>query len=217
MGDNNNEKKNIYLIISKTPTKFAKCIRKIGRQKYNHVAIALDDDFRRVYAFARVKHKAVLVAGLVRESVDRYTLKSNREVPIVAFRISVTKEEHKQICEKLTTVLEDPEYMYNLFAVLTHPLFKGFGLYKAFTCVEFASYIMRDYGYLDKKPACKYTPDDLLVELKDNIVYEGDVRKIMSDEYEGAEYFAPFTWDNMIKSVTNVCRLIGRVCYNKGV
>ena len=87
--------------------------------------------------------------------------------------------------------------------------------YKAFTCIEFVSFIMRKYGYLDKKPAWRYTPDDLLEELKDNIVYKGDVRKIMSDEYEGAEYFAPFTRENMKRSVTNVVKLIGRVCYRR--
>ena len=73
MCENINKTKAIYLMISQTGTKFAKSIRKIGKQQYNHSSISLDEDLRRTYGFARPQHNAVLMGRLVRESLERYT------------------------------------------------------------------------------------------------------------------------------------------------
>ncbi len=205
----------IYIMLSKTQTKFAKCIRKIGRQEYNHAAVSLDDDLSAVYAFSRPQHNAVLLGRLVRESIERYTLGRDGEVPVVVFRVPVTESEYYSISCIIENMLDNPDYMYNLFSVLTYPVTKGFATYKAFTCIEFVAYVMSKIGYLQEKPYWRYKPDDLLTELDEKIVYRGDIRKRMSAEYTGPDYFAPFTWAFMIKSVTTMCRLIARTCNRK--
>lgn len=205
----------VYIMISKTQTKFAKCIRKIGRQQYNHASVSLDANLGAVYAFSRPQHNAVFLGRLVRESLERYTLGRNAEVPVVVFRIPVTEKEYLQISGIIEKMLDNTDYMYNLFSVLTYPVTKGFATYKAFTCIEFVAYVMSKIGYLQEKPYWRYKPDDLLTELDEQIVYRGDIRKRMSDEYTGPDYFAPFTWDYMLKSVITMCRLIARTCNRK--
>lgn len=205
----------VYIMISRTQTKFARCIRKIGRQQYNHASVSLDDNLNEVYAFSRPQHNAVLLGRLVRESLERYTLGRSAEVPVVVFRVPVTEQEYIQISGIIENMLDNTDYMYNLFSVLTYPVTKGFATYKAFTCIEFVAYVMNEIGYLQEKPYWRYKPDDLLTELDEKIVYKGDIRMRMSGDYTGPDYFAPFTPVYMIRSIITLCRLIVRTCNRK--
>ena len=113
-----NKTKAVYLMISQTGTKFAKSIRKVGKQQYNHSSIALDADLRRTFGFARPQHNAVLMGKLVRESLERYTLGKDEPVEIVVFKIPVTEEQYNWIKGEIALRLNDKHYMYNLFSVL---------------------------------------------------------------------------------------------------
>ena len=87
----------IYIVISRTPTKFGGLVRKCAKQQYNHASIALDEDLSHIYAFARSKHNSPLISGLVRESLDRFTLRKNARVPVIVFKIPVTQEQYDAI------------------------------------------------------------------------------------------------------------------------
>ena len=64
----------IYIVLSRTQTRFGRCIRLVARQQYNHVSIALDPALTQLYAYARPRQYALLQGGLVRETQDRYTV-----------------------------------------------------------------------------------------------------------------------------------------------
>lgn len=205
-----NESKAVYLMLSATGTKFAKSIRKVGKQQYNHSSISLDADLRRTYGFARPQHNAVLMGRLVRESLVRYTLGKDEPVEIVIFKIPVTDEQYQWIKDELAKRYNDKYYMYNLFSVLTHPFLKGYTIKDMYTCIEFIAYLMQHLGYLQDKPACKYTPDDLLVYFKDNMVYKGDIRNIMTYNPKNKTYFAPMSMKVFVGNTTALWRLIVR-------
>lgn len=209
------KEKSIYILISQTQTRFAKCIRKIGRQQYNHAAISLDSEFREVYAFARPRHKAVLLGRLVRESLERYTLGSDSSVPVVVFRIAVSEGEYEWTVTAIHRILNDPEYMYNLFSVLTYPFFGGFETYKAFTCIEFVAYILKHMGMTDK-PCCKYKPDELLTQLQSKIIFKGDIRECMVAS-GNMSYFAPMNRELYIESAKALGILLKRTCSNRRI
>ena len=188
-----NKSKAIYIMISRTGTKFAKTIRKIGKQQFNHSSISLDPDLRRTYGFARPRHNAVLMGRLVRETMERYTLGTDEPVEVTVFKIPVTEEEYNWVKKELAIRLNNTDYMYNLFSVLTYPVLKGYSIDNMYTCIEFVAYMIKGLGYLQEKPACKYTPDDLLTYFEDNIVYRGDIRGIMNCTTESKNYFAPLS------------------------
>lgn len=210
MSENINKTKAIYLMVSQTGTKFAKSIRKIGKQQYNHSSISLDADLRRTYGFARPQHNAVLMGRLVRESLERYTLGKDEPVEIAVFKIPVTEEEYQWVKKEIALRLNNPEYMYNLLSVLTYPFVKGYSVENMFTCIEFVAYIMKHLGYLQDRPACKYTPDDLLIYFKDNLVYKGDIREIMTYNPKKKNYFAPMSMKVFVGNTTSLWRLISR-------
>ena len=206
----NNKTKAIYIMISSTGTRFAKTIRKIGKQQFNHSSISLDADLRRTYGYARPQHNAVLMGRLVRETLERYTLGKDEPVEIAVFKIPVTPEEYDWVKKELAIRLNNKEYMYNLFSVLTYPIFKGYSVENMYTCIEFVAHIMKKLGYLLDKPACKYTPDDLLTYFEANMVYRGDVRGIMTYNPENKNYFAPMSMKVAMGNMKALFRLIKR-------
>ena len=210
MSENRNETKAIYLMISQTGTKFAKTIRKIGKQQYNHSSISFDADLRRTYGFARPQHNAVLMGRLVRESLERYTLGKDEPVEIVVFKIPVTEEQYQWVKNEISIRYNNPDYMYNLLSVLTYPIIKGYSVENMFTCIEFVAYIMKHLGYMQDKPGCKYTPDDLLTYFEDNIVYKGDIRKIMTYNPKNKSYFAPMSMKVFMGNTKSLLRLFTR-------
>ncbi|MCD8118866.1 MAG: hypothetical protein LUE29_05195 [Lachnospiraceae bacterium] len=203
-------KKYIYIMLSSTGTNFAKLIRLFGQQTYNHAAVSLDGSFERTYAFARPRHSSVFLGHLVRESLERYTLRKAEPVPVMILKIPVSGEEYAWVRQKIMQMLDNPEYMYNLFSVLTWPLLKGFPVDRAYTCIEFVAKLLQHCGYLQEGASCHYRPDDLAEELSQYIAYEGDVRGCMSGAYIDDEYFSHITAPLLYENVKSLLALIVR-------
>lgn len=203
-------KKYIYVMLSSTGTNFAKIIRLFGRQTYNHAAVSLDDGMERIYAFARPRHSSVFLGHLVRESLERYTLRRAEPVPVVILKIPVSEEGYTWVRQRIVQMLDNPEYMYNLFSVLTWPLFRGFAVDRAYTCIEFVARLLQHCGYLQEEASCHYRPDDLAAELSQYIVYVGDVRGCMSGDYIDEEYFSHITAPLLYENVKSLLALIVR-------
>lgn len=180
---------NIYLIISKTNTKFGRLIRRFGGIQYNHASIALDSELSETYSFARQRHSLVLSGKLVRENISRFTLNIATNVDVTIFEIPVTEEQHKEVKKLIDEIYNDREYLYNLFSVLTYPLTKGLSVYKAFTCNEFAMYILKILGHEITKPLYQYKPDDLLEILSDKIYYQGNLLEYVTEKTAETDYF----------------------------
>lgn len=53
----------IYVVISKTATKFGYVLRKVGKVRYNHASVALDAELNEWYSFARKQYQTVLLGG----------------------------------------------------------------------------------------------------------------------------------------------------------
>lgn len=209
-----NERK-IYIVISQTPTRFAKCIRKFGNIKFNHAAISFDKELKQIYAFARPQYYSYLLGHLVKESINSYTLNKDMQLQCMVFELSVSIEEYQTVRALVDTIRNDSEYMYNLFSVLTFPVTKGFEVYKAFTCIEFIVLILQQLGYSIEKPYYAYRPDDLMEILHDYKIYEGDIRGILSKENIDKEYFAPITMEKRVESAVVFCKLCKRSIIRK--
>ena len=200
----------ITIILSQTQTKFGRCIRKVAHQQYNHASIALDDSLEEVYAFARPSRYDLLSGGLVRERRDRYTMGNRRPVPVAVYRIPVTSEQYQWVRDTVRTMADNPEYLYNLFSVLTYPVLKGFTVRKAYSCVEFVAFLLHTLGILEEeKPFCSYRPDDLIPLLADHLVYRGDIRDCLPPTADEG-YFAHPTPAMMTRGLWSLARITKR-------
>ena len=200
----------ITIILSQTQTKFGRCIRKVAHQQYNHASIALDDSLEEVYAFARPSRYDLLSGGLVRERRDRYTMGNRRPVPVAVYRLPVTQAQHRWVEETVSAMVDNPAYLYNLFSVLTFPVLKGFAVRQAYSCVEFAAFLLGTLGYLGEgKAPCTYQPDDLTLLLSGYLVYEGDIRGCLPPQ-EDRRYFAPLTPSDLAQGLWSLARITKR-------
>ncbi len=207
--ENSIRNKSIYVMISRTSSGFGRLVRKCGRLRYNHAAISLDDSFEHLYAYARPKHQGLLLAGLVRESLDRYVMKENFDVPIVVFKFDVSEEEYASIDEYIKKSLGNSDYLYNGYSVMTSPIFKGFSVNKSFSCIEFVSFVLIKLGYLDGK-ACKYRPDDFLELFSNKIVFKGDIREKVRYIPEHSTYYERLTFREFLLSIKTFFKLTAR-------
>jgi hypothetical protein len=169
------EKNYIYIMLSRTPSKFAKVIRKAMQIEYNHASISLDEDLEFLYAFGRYKNCVPVVAGLVKEHASRFTLCKESDVQIKIYKLPVTQEQYEHVSGIIDQILADDEYQYNLFSALTFPVLKGFSTYKAYTCIEFVMYLLAEVGLELEKPVCSYHPQELEEILAGYEYYSGNL------------------------------------------
>lgn len=179
----------IYIMLSRTPSKFAKLIRRTMGIEYNHASVALDEDLNHLYAFGRYKNRVPVVAGLVKEHASRFTLCKESDVQIKLYKLPVTKEQYEQICNIIETILEDEEYQYNLFSALTFPVLKGFETYKAYTCIEFVMYLLAEVGMELEKPIYSYQPEELVYLLQEHECYSGNLLEYREFEQDPEHEF----------------------------
>lgn len=209
------KQKSIYIMISQTHTNFAKVVRRFGNTRYNHAAISFDAEMKEIYAFARPQHNAVLNAHLVNENLYRYTLGKAECVNVVIFKIDISKEEYDRIKALVYNIKNDKDYIYNLLSVLSFPVFRGFSTYKAFSCIEFVMYILKEININIPKKLSKYKPDHLLELLKEYKWYEGDLLKISYDNTNDETYFAPLTMEIIKNSAITMMLLAKRLVFNR--
>lgn len=207
--------KYIYILISQTHTGFAGTVRRFGKVKYNHAAIALDESMIELYAFARPKHSAVLLGRLVQESVFRYTLGKYSCVNVMIFRLPVTDEQFDWIRDTIKRIKDSREYIYNLFSVLSTPLTGGFATYKAFSCIEFVMYLLQGLGYPMDKPLYRYRPDDLIPLLSEAVYYEGNLLEYKQDETVDTGYYQHMSPEEILTSMLIPFRLFYRMLFKR--
>lgn len=200
---------NIYIVLSRTQTGFARTLRSIGHLEYNHSAIALDKDLKELYSFARSEQYGWLTARLVRETTDRYLVNAE-DIAIKVYQVPVTPEQYEWVRSTIYEILHDPKFMYNLLSVLTYPLFGGFSTYKAFSCSEFVAYVLKHIGFNICKPLHRYRPDDLQPLLKYYQCYEGKLLSFSDVRTTSDSYFRPFSMHLMNASLIAAAVLVRR-------
>lgn len=184
------DSKYIYVILSRTPTKFAKFIRFFSRTTYNHASLAFDQDLKEMWAFARKKNNLPMDAGVVKEFPERFTLMKEQDVPVRIYEIPVTGEQYEKIYNKVMEVHNDSKYHYNFFSMLLYPIFKGFKVPKTYTCSEFVATLLHEYAgiYVDQ-PNESVIPEQLHSYLKDYMIYDGNLLDYRDFDPVESEFF----------------------------
>ncbi|HRM91523.1 MAG TPA: GH3 auxin-responsive promoter family protein, partial [Thomasclavelia ramosa] len=177
---------------------------------------ALDENLQALYSFARLQHNSLFLAGIVLETIPRYTLRKETFVDVAIIKIPVSLEQYKLANEIIGELYGNEEYLYNLFSVLTYPVTKGFATYQSYTCVEFVIHVLSQIGFKFSAPGYYYKPDDLLTIFKDNIYFEGNLLDYCPDERIDEQYFAPMSFEVAKKSAKCFGKIVGRSIFCRG-
>lgn len=132
----------IYIILIKALTGLGKFIRKISNYDYTHIAMSFDDELDDFITFSRKKHYSPFNAGFMHEKREHYAFGKNKNVKVKVYKIPVSKSNIKIIKEYINKIENDNEYIFNLYSMITMPIFHGIRIYKAHNCMSFVSKII---------------------------------------------------------------------------
>ena len=203
----------VYIVLSQTPSKFARAIRKLDGSEYNHASISFDDKLSQLYSFGRYKNSNPVHAGIVKEYLERFTLKKVKMIKAKIYEVKVTKEEYLLGKKRILEIKHDREgYLYNLFSVVFYPIFHGFHTYKAYTCAEFVAHMMTIMGIPLSEGIHSVTPQQMADTMNGRLMFEGNLieywseqQTVKNDFFEGIRYR-----DVAMKSCSVAVRLIYR-------
>lgn len=167
--------KNIYVVLSSTPTKMGKLIRVVTRSFYNHSSISLTENLNEMYSFARYRASNPLVGGFVKEFPERFTLGKQQDVSIKVFSIPVTEEQYETIKLFIYKIKNDSEEnIYNSLAAIGVLFGCRFDTHKAYTCSEFVVRTLVEGNVLwDSCISKNVIPDEIHMFLEKYASYSG--------------------------------------------
>lgn len=170
----NQEEQNdhIYVVLVRALTGLGKLARLTGGYEYTHIAVCMDDKQNRFYTFSRRKHGAPFDCGYMEETLDCYAYGRHHAVKLKVFKIPVCRENKEQIGKYIEKVSKDPEYIFNLYSMLTMSFLHGFEIYKAHNCMSFAGKLLELADSVGmSKPYYRYDIKEI-DELLDNYLYQ---------------------------------------------
>lgn len=138
----NKDENYIYIVLVKALTGLGKFARKFSKYEYTHVALCLNENIDDFITFSRKKHYTPFDSGFMHETLDCYAFGNNNKVKLKIFKVPVTLN-NKQVIEKyIENLANDNDYIFNLYSMVTMPIFHGFKIYKAHNCMSFVSKIL---------------------------------------------------------------------------
>lgn len=177
---NNNEY--IYIILIKALTGLGKLSRKISNYDYTHIAVSFDDKLDDFITFSRKKHYSPFNAGFMHEKREHYVFGNNERVKIKVFKLPVSKSNIKTIKKYVNKVENDNEYIFNLYSMLTMPIFHGIKIYKAHNCMSFVSKVIELSNSIEmKKKYYKYNIKEIEQLLEEYLLDEYYLEKNKDD------------------------------------
>ena len=138
----------LYFVFSSTPNRMGRFIRSATRCPYNHVSLSLDPSLDRMYSFARRHYRTPFYGGFVRESRSRYFI-GKKAAQICICRLPVSAEDLESLSLRLEEMEKhNQQYLYNHISAVTGYFKKSYPAKDAYTCVDFASKVLGQLGYL---------------------------------------------------------------------
>lgn len=173
----------IYLAFVDTPGFFAGIIRRVIRQKYIHVALALDPYLDEAYSIGRRHPSVPLIAGFERED-KRKILKAFPDADYMICSLECTEEQKRYIADELSQAMRQRfRYHYTVLGLPFLLLNRPFVQKGHYTCSSYTAKLLEEAG------VCRFgkhfslvTPKDFYEYQGKHKIYEGSLRDLVETE-----------------------------------
>ena len=181
------EQRFFYVAFLSTPFKIGGFIRTLTGYRYNHTAISLSPDMKRLYSFSRHYKNAPFYGGFTEESVLRYS-HGDKTAQIKICAVPVSKEQYQKAKKRLEFLCTHSKtHIYNMISAACFPFKIRVRIKNSYTCVEFVLSMLKKYAdipVLKNKKFCSIR--ELSNILQEYMVYEGTAEKFMKNaNWEG--------------------------------
>ena len=170
----------LYIMISRTDTGIAQCIRAFSGYPYNHVSMTLDPSLRNWVSFARYHRDAPFYSGFIKEPVERF-LAETGDANVRIFRLELPRERVKRIEQLfLQAGRKETRLIYNYFDAMASLFDKKIAIAGSYTCLSFACAVIgKQYRQIE----------DLDKALEPNLFYAGSLAGLVPDSGSREDIF----------------------------
>ena len=170
----------IYIMLAYTGTFYSRILKRILKNKYVHVSIAMDKDLKKLYSFGRKNPTSMFPCGFVNENITNITNVFNK-AECQIFELEISREEYIKLENKINEFkLREFEYGYNILGLLPLNFNIKLDRKKHFICSQFIGYLLQESGIYDfKKSYSLIKPRDIKEMSNLNKVYEGEMKNAL--------------------------------------
>lgn len=142
--------KQIYIIITHTPSVVSKIIRRFTHTPYNHVSLSLDAELERMFSFGRWYKYFPWIGGFVRESPRFGTLGRFPNTEAIVLKMSIDEDVYEGISNRLDEMLEHKyTYKYDSLGLLLAIFGKTIKRENHYYCTAFLRDLLVEFGIED--------------------------------------------------------------------
>lgn len=139
--------KDIYIIITNTPSVVSGIIGKFTHTPYNHVSVSLDTELEQMFSFGRIYKYFPWIGGFVQESPNFGTLGRFPQTEAIVLRMKVDHDTYADIHRRLNDMLEHKyDYRYDTLGLLAAIFGKSIKREKYYYCSAFVKELLVDFG-----------------------------------------------------------------------
>ena len=173
----------LYLVITRTGTKFSRAIAFFTGKQYTHASIASDILLNDMYSFCRDRKEMPLPANFNREDINTEVFGACKTIPCEVYRIPVTDEQMERYKDVIRHFIQNREtYTYDIGALLPMALHIPYKLRNRFVCSVWVGFVLGKSGVqhnINKDPSL-VEPEDLRWISGAELVFRGDLKKYRS-------------------------------------
>jgi len=169
------DKKNIYLVFTKTGTWLSRVIATFSDMKYVHASISFDDSFTKMYSFGRKNPNNPFSGGFVEENLKTGVYERFTDARCLIYKVRVTPLQYDSLKHELLRFQSDADkYHYNLLGLVGAKFGISVKRKHHYFCSQFVSelLIMSKVYDIDKEPEL-IAPNDLYNMENLELLYEG--------------------------------------------
>lgn len=187
--------KNIYFVVSSTPTTMVKIIRKVTRYPYNHISFCLNKDLSDLMSFSRYYYSTPFYGGYVNECYEAY-VKGDYCSKIKIFELSIEDEYYKDLVKVIEHMKKNAkDYQYNSLNAILQPFHKQIQITNCYTCEDFCAYILGIvHLYSGRIEIPKFCTN-----FKNNCIYEGRLNDYQHHVHNSEVYMQHISYMNMMR------------------
>lgn len=169
---------NMYIVLTKTNTVFARLIRFYTKNEYSHASLSLDINLDNMYSFSRKYPRNPFIGSFMKEEVNKGVYGMFEEVPCVILEVKVQREQYYKAKKMIQNFNSNKEnYKYNYRGIICNMINKPTRNEYRYFCSEFVYHVLKECKIIDlNKPYNFIKPQDLL-NIEGNIIYEGNLNE----------------------------------------
>lgn len=199
----------IYVVFIRAETGLGKISRFLLDYEYTHIAVSFERNMEDFVTFSRRRHYAPFDAGFMHEKREHYAFGRYRAVKVKVYRVPISEKKKDKLQEFVSRIEADPDYVFNLYSMLTMPVFHGLSIEKTYNCMSFVGEILQLSGAVTmNRESFQYNIKELEQMLQKYPCKEGYLRKRKED----ATYMERVGFLSNVKDFFQLNRiLLGRI------